>query len=72
MRKVDADRPRPFKIPGGLNTARAAAYICFATLALTIVLFIYTPGDGIQWPVLLGAAGMLAIGEILIRMAERR
>lgn len=72
MRKVDPDRPRPFKIPGGLFTARAAAYICFATLALAIVLFIYTPGEGIQWPVLLGAASMLGIGEILIRVAESR
>ncbi|MGI9286964.1 MAG: APC family permease, partial [Pseudomonadales bacterium] len=72
MRKIDAERPRPFKIPGGLNAARAAAYICFATLALTIILFVYTPGEGIQWPVLLGAAGMLAIGEILIRVAEAK
>ena len=71
-RKTDPDHPRPFKIPGGIVVAQLLAWICFATLSLSIVLFIYTPGEGIQWPVLLGASGMLALGEVTIRIAERQ
>ena len=48
MRIVDADHPRPYKLPGGLGAARAAAWTCFAVLALSIVLFMYTPGEGLQ------------------------
>lgn len=72
LRETDAMHHRPFKIPGGLLVARALAYLCFAILALSIVLFVYTPGEGIQWPVLLGASTMMAIGEVAIRVAERQ
>jgi amino acid transporter len=66
----DPDHPRPYRVPGGLNTARLFAWTCFAVLALAIVLFIYTPGEGIQWPVLIGVLVTLAIGEVVIRFAE--
>ena len=72
MRKTDPDHPRPFQIPGGLAVAQLLAWICFAVLTLSIILFVYTPGEGIQWPVLLGASGMLALGEVTIRIAERQ
>jgi amino acid transporter len=71
-RKRDPDHVRPFKIPGGLVVAQILAWVCFTVLSLSIVLFVYTPGEGIQWPVLLGAIGMLALGEITIRIAERQ
>jgi hypothetical protein len=32
----------------------------------------FVPGDGIQWPVVLGTAGVVAVGEIVIRMAEHK
>ncbi len=70
MRVTDADHPRPYRIPGGLGVARALAYICMTILALSIVLFIYTPGEGIQWPVLLGVIATLVAGELVIRSAE--
>jgi amino acid transporter len=66
----DPDHHRPYRVPGGLGTARLLAWTCFAVLALAIVLFIYTPGEGIQWPVLVGVVVTLAIGEIVIRFAE--
>ena len=44
MRIVDAEHPRPYRVPGGLGAARIAAYTCIAILALSIVLFMYTPG----------------------------
>lgn len=70
MRKADAEHPRPFAIPGGLLVARLLAYLCFAILSLSIFLFVYTPGEGIQWPVLLGAAALIGLGELAIRVAE--
>ena len=70
MRIIDPDHPRPYRVPGGLGTARGAAWICFAVLALSIVLFMYTPGEGMEWPVLAGVIITLAIGEVVIRFSE--
>ena len=70
MRIVDADHPRPYRVPGGLGAARAAAWTCIAILALSIVLFVYTPGEGLQWPVLAGVIITLIIGEFVIRFSE--
>jgi hypothetical protein len=41
-----------------------------AVLALSIVLFMYTPGEGMEWPVLAGVIITLAIGEVVIRFSE--
>jgi amino acid transporter len=62
---------RPYKIPGGIITARLFAYSCMTVLSLAIVLFIYSPGEGIQWPVLIGVVVTLIIGEFTIRSAEK-
>ena len=70
MRIVDADHPRPYKVPGGLGAARAAAWTCFAVLAVSIVLFMYTPGEGVELPVLAGVVITLIIGEFVIRSSE--
>lgn len=70
MRVVDPDHHRPYRLPGGLGTARIAAWACFSVLALSIVLFMYTPGEGAQWPVMAGVAITLAIGEVVIRFSE--
>ena len=66
----DPDHHRPYRVPGGLGTAKAMAWTCFAVLALAIVLFVYTPGEGLQWPVLVGVIVTLAIGEVVIRYSE--
>ncbi|MFT6757008.1 MAG: amino acid transporter [Chitinophagales bacterium] len=71
MRIIDADHHRPYKIGGGLAVAKTCAYTCMLVLGLTIVLFLYTPEEGIQWPVLLGVLFTLAVGEVLIRKSER-
>lgn len=70
MRIVDADHHRPYRVPGKLGAARLASWTCIAVLALSIVLFMYTPGDGLQLPVLVGVVVTLAIGEVVIRFAE--
>ncbi len=70
MRVVDPDHPRPYRVPGGLGAARLAAWTCIAVLALSIVLFMYTPGEGLEWPVLFGVVVTLLIGEFVIRFSE--
>ena len=70
-RNSDRDRVRPYKVPGGDTVAKFLAWICIVVLGLSIALFIYTPGEGLQLPVLLGASIMIAIGEVLIRIAEK-
>ena len=70
MRVRDPDHPRPYRVPGSIAIARLFAFICFSVLALSIVLFVYVPGEGIDWTVLTGVIVTLAIGEIVIRYAE--
>ena len=71
MRTIDADRHRPYRVPGGDGVARLLSWLCGSLLILALVLFIYTPGSGIEWPVLTGAIVVLAIGEITIRITEK-
>jgi amino acid transporter len=71
-RTVDVGRMRPYAVPGGYVVATFCAILCMSTLSLSLVFFMYTPGEGLQWPVIIGAALMIAIGEVLIRMTERK
>jgi amino acid transporter len=70
MRKVDADHPRPYRVPGSIGMARLAAWTCMIVLGLSIVLFMYTPGEGLEFAVVSGVLITLAIGEVVIRFAE--
>lgn len=71
LRGIDPDRPRPYRVPGGDGIARLLSWNCGALLTLALVLFIYTPGSGIEWPVFVGAVVVLAIGETTIRVTEK-
>ncbi len=70
LRRTDPEHHRPYRIPGGMPLARLCAWACFVVLALSIVLFVYTPVDGVQWPVLIGVIVTLLFGEGVIRSAE--
>jgi amino acid transporter len=70
LRRVDRERERPFEIPGGYAIAVLCALACVIVLAITKVLFMYVPGDGIQWAVLLGVVVTCIIGEVVIRVSE--
>ena len=70
MRRVDADHPRPYRVPGGHGAARLAAGLCIAILGLSIFLFLYTPGSGFEWAVVAGVIFTLCLGEVVIRFAE--
>ncbi len=71
MRVEDPDRARPYRVPGGMAVARLTAWVCIVVLALSIVLFMYTPGAGVEWAVLIGVVVTLAIGELVIRTSEK-
>lgn len=71
MRSIDPGRHRPYRVPGGDGVARLLSWLCGSLLILALVLFIYTPGSGIEWSVLLGAIVVLAIGEVTIRVTEK-
>lgn len=72
LRRRDPDHPRPFRVPGGPLVAWLCAVIAIITLSIAAVLFMVTPGEGPEWPVIAGVITMLTLGEIVIRSAERR
>jgi amino acid transporter len=69
-RTRDADHPRPYRVPGGPWAARLAGWTCIGVLGLSIVLFMYTPGSGFEWAVVVGVVVTLLVGEVVIRFAE--
>lgn len=63
LRRQEPDTPRPFRAPGGVKTAMMLAGACLVVLAATIVLFFYTPGEGVHYPTLWGVIAVLMLGE---------
>ncbi|MEM8767509.1 MAG: APC family permease [Pseudomonadota bacterium] len=63
---------RPFRVPGGNGIVRFLANWCMGVLVVTLVLFCWTPDGGIQWPVVIGSAVLFLLGEVVIRLNERR
>lgn len=74
LRFKDPDALRPFKVPGGAPVALLLTAMCVVTLAFSIALFVYVPGEGLQRETLIGIAVVLAIGEalIILGMVESR
>ena len=70
-RTLYPDRPRPFKAPGGNGVALLMTVVCSSLLGMSIVLFMYVPGEGIDWLIVIVSIASIAIGEIAIRYAER-
>lgn len=70
LRRRDPAHPRPFRLPGGPAVAMLCATVCIVTLSVAACLFMYSPGEGPQWPVIAGVVAMLALGELIIRRAE--
>jgi len=71
MRLIDPDHTRPYRIPGGNFVAAVLAGTCMLVLALAIILFMYTPEEGWQLPVVGGVIFMLVLGEFIIKFSEK-
>ncbi len=68
----DRGAVRPFVIPGGLPFAWLLTVLCFSLLCLSVLLFMYVPGEGFDWPVVIGSVTALLIGELALRLSESR
>ena len=68
----DAGRPRPFRVPGGAFVANLITVVCIGLLLLTALLFMYVPGTGFDWPVVIGAIVSILFGEAMIVLAEHQ
>jgi amino acid transporter len=69
-RRTDPDRERPFRVPGGMPLAIVITTVCIFILLTSILLFMYVPGAGFDWPVVFGSLAAIVLGEIAIRYAE--
>lgn len=61
-----------FRFPGSPSVAKFFAYLCATILSVTIILFIYVPGEGITWEVLWGALTVIFIGEVLTHHSHKK
>jgi amino acid transporter len=64
------DRPRPYKAPGGNGVALMMTVVCSTILGVSIMLFMYVPGEGVDWLIVIVSLASIAIGEVAIRYAE--
>jgi amino acid transporter len=75
LRRTDARRPRPYRVPGGSGVARVLVALCMLFVAQAIVLFVWVPGDEFDvqqaGAVVGGVLVTLVVGEVLIRRAQR-
>ena len=72
LRRKDGERHRPYRVPGGIAVSQLLAAICGLLLLGALVLFLYVPGTGFDVPLLGGFFVVMALGEVLIRIAETR
>ena len=70
MRRIDEARPRPFRVPGGMGFASLITVVCIVLLLLTVLLFMYVPGEGFNRQVVFVAIGSILVGEAMIFLAE--
>ncbi len=76
LRRDDGDRERPYRVPGGKFGPIIMAIVCEFVVVMGIILFIWVPGEPIDWafavPVLIGIAATLGLGEFLITAQARK
>jgi len=76
LRKTDANRERPYRVPVNNGVARIIAVICELFIIQAIVFFIWVPGEPIDWayaaPILIGVAVTLLLGEPLLALAAHK
>ena len=74
LRRIDADRPRPYRVPGGQATAWVLATLCSVFIIQAIALFVWVPGEDHfttkTAAVVVGVIVTLIVGEWLIARAQ--
>lgn len=68
----DGERHRPYRAPGGTTGAYFMTSVCVGLLVISILLFMYIPDYGFDWPVVIGSGAAIVLGEFAIRWAERQ
>jgi amino acid transporter len=70
LRRTDPDVVRPYRVPGGMIGAVMLASICALFILQAIILFVFVPGEAVDWnkagPILIGCAIIAVIGELVI------
>lgn len=77
LRQSDATTERPFKVPGGKVMINLMTWVPEVLLVFTIILtavpFSTAPAElSTKLPILVGAIITFAIGEVVVRMAEKK
>jgi glutamate:GABA antiporter len=75
LRKIDGNRPRPYRVPGGKLVALGLATLCTLFILQAVVLFVWVPGEPVDWaktgPIIIGVIITIMIGEWIIKRAAR-
>lgn len=75
LKRTDTATPRPYVFPGPTWLVVLANRIAELIAIITCVLFVWVPGVPIDWTqftfVVVGVIAVLALGEILLKMAEK-
>jgi len=71
-RRHDPDRPRPFRVPGGMPFATLITVVCISLLLMTVLLFMYVPGEGFNLLVVSVFVLSILLGEGAIFLAEHQ
>jgi amino acid transporter len=76
LRRIDPEHPRPYRIPGGAAGARVAVILATGSILASLVLFLWTPGEPIDWsytgPLLGIVAATIVIGEVVVSRSLKR
>jgi amino acid transporter len=74
LRRADAQRPRPYRVPGGRLAAWTLATLCSAFIIQAVVLFVWAPGQELfttkTAAIVVGVVLTLIVGEWLIARAQ--
>ena len=66
------NRDGVYRFPGSPGFVKAAAYLCATILSVTILLFMWTPGEAIYWEVVIGALCVVLLGEVVIKAGQSK
>jgi amino acid transporter len=76
LRRLDPDRHRPYRVPGGPAGIWVAVILATGSILASLVLFLWTPGEPIDWsytgPLVGIVVATIAVGEVVVSRSLRR